>query len=49
MKKSSARRIIFFTGNNERIPAIPAPKQIPAPILSKQTPNSRPRLIPIGK
>lgn len=49
MKKSSVKEDYFFIGNNERIPATPTPKQIPAPILSKQTPNNRPRLIPIGK
>ena len=39
----------FFIGNNERIPAAPTPKQIPIPILSKQIPNTTPKLMPIGK
>ena len=39
----------FFIENNERIPAAPTPKQIPIPILSKQIPNTTPKLMPIGK
>ena len=39
----------FFIRNNERIPAAPTPKQIPIPILSKQIPNTTPKLIIIGK
>ena len=37
----------YDIGNNER--AAPTPKQIPIPILSKQIPNTTPKLMPIGK